>query len=76
MTPEEQQDIRARTRELVELALRAAAASHPPSVCTGEAATIAVVLLLTDRLVGVLDGILSVLRRIEEHLGNIVERKP
>ena len=38
--------------------------------------TAAAIIILGDRLVGVLDGILSVLRTIEEHLGNIVERKP
>jgi hypothetical protein len=38
--------------------------------------TAAAVIMLGDRLIGSLDGILSALRAIEEHLGNIAERMP
>lgn len=56
MTEEDERALRLRLRDLVSIA--------------GEATTAATILLLTDRLVGVLDGILSRLRSIEENLEN------
>ena len=62
MTPEDRQKLRDRVFEL--------------AVPTQGEAVAGALLLLGDRLVGSLDGILSALRAIEEHLGNIVEKTP
>jgi hypothetical protein len=61
MSPEDRIMIRNRVEELEALS---------------NEATTAAILLLADRLVGSLDGVLSVLRTIEERLGNIAERMP
>ena len=56
MSPEEQKSLHERTNELLSIA--------------GDDVTAAAILLLADRLVGVLDGVLSRLRTIEQILDN------
>lgn len=58
MNQEDQQDIRKRTIELIALT-------------SPEGAGAAAILLLADRTVGVLEGILGALRAIEDKLGDI-----
>jgi hypothetical protein len=60
MTPEDRENLHKRIAELTDY--------------TDNEAVIGSIMLLTDRLIGMLDGILNVLRAIEEHLANIDER--
>jgi hypothetical protein len=62
MTAEEQRTLHERLGELV-------------AIADGGPTTAAAILLLTDRLVGVLDGILSALRAIEDKLNNDLDER-